>query len=92
MTDMLFRPTDLGVEEIFPTPTVALIRWSQLGGYESLGTWVHPDMVHNIADQTITFQEVDHRGVPRGARQTVRYLSFEYVGSSPLSTRSQLIR
>jgi hypothetical protein len=92
MTDVLFRPADLSGEEIFPTPTVALIRWSQLGGYASLGTWVHPDMGHNIADQTITFQEVDHRGFPRGARQTVRYSSFEYVGSSPLSTRSQLIR
>ena len=42
--------------------------------------WVAPDMVHRPEHHTVTFQEVNHAGVPVGGRKTVVYVMFEDLG------------
>ena len=55
------------------------IRWTDTNN-KSGTCCVAPDMVHDPAHHTVTFQAVNHTGVPVGGRKTIVYVMFEDQG------------
>jgi hypothetical protein len=55
------------------------IRWTDTNNTPG-NAFAGPDMVHDPAHHTVTFQEVNHAGAPVGGRKTVVYVMFEDQG------------
>ena len=55
------------------------IRWTDTNNSRG-SCYVAPDMVHDPAHHTVTFQEVNRTGAPVGGRKTVVYVVFEDQG------------